>query len=243
MDRHDAAVAAISDQVKTFHERRKPFRVYHGATNSTRPSQRQRDRMIDITNLNNVLKIDTQAKFALVEPNLPMDDLVEATLRYNLVPPVVMEFPGITVGGGFAGTAGESSSFRHGFFDRTITWIEMVLANGDIDTASPSDNSELLYGAACSFGTIGVTTLLKIELREAKPYVELTYWPISSMDEAMQRIKEVTNDSTIDYVDGILFALNRGVVCSGRLIDEPSARVQRFNGSRDPWFYQRSSHF
>jgi len=33
------------------------------------------------------------------------------------------------------------------------------------------------------------------------------------------------------------FAVNRDVVCSGRLTEEPAARVQRFNGSRDPWFY------
>ena len=44
-----------------------------------------------------------------------MDRLVESTLKYNLIPPVVMEFPGITAGGGFAGTSGESSSFKYGF--------------------------------------------------------------------------------------------------------------------------------
>lgn len=49
-----------------------------------------------------------------------MDRLVEETLKYGLIPPVVMEFPGITVGGGYSGTSGESSSFKHGFFDRTL---------------------------------------------------------------------------------------------------------------------------
>ena len=46
-------------------------------------------------------------KTALVEPNVPMDRLVAATLQCGLIPPVVMEFPAITVGGGFTGTAGE----------------------------------------------------------------------------------------------------------------------------------------
>jgi len=49
-----------------------------------------------------------------------MDQLVKATLAYGFAPPVVMEFPGITAGGGFSGTSGESSSFRHGFFDKTV---------------------------------------------------------------------------------------------------------------------------
>lgn len=64
--------------------------------------------MVDTSGLNHVITIDTKSMTALVEPNVPMDALVEATLREGLLPPVVMEFPGITVGGGFAGTAGES---------------------------------------------------------------------------------------------------------------------------------------
>ena len=65
--------------------------------------------MIDTSLLNNVLKVDSETMTVLVEPNVPMDSLVQATLPLGLVPPVIMEFPGITVGGGFAGTAGESS--------------------------------------------------------------------------------------------------------------------------------------
>ncbi len=75
--------------------------------------------MVDTSAMSRVLKIDTERKTALVEPNVPMDSLVEATLQHGLIPPVVMEFPGITVGGGFAGTSGESSSFRYRSFDRS----------------------------------------------------------------------------------------------------------------------------
>ena len=40
------------------------------------------------------MRVDTKKNVALVEPNVPMDNLVDATLRHGLVPPVVMEFPG-----------------------------------------------------------------------------------------------------------------------------------------------------
>jgi FAD/FMN-containing dehydrogenase len=56
--------------------------------------------MVDASQLSHVLKVDTVKKIALVEPNVPMDKLVEATLEYGLIPPVVMEIPGITAGGG-----------------------------------------------------------------------------------------------------------------------------------------------
>lgn len=166
-----------------------------------------------------------------------MDGLVQATLPYGFIPPVVMEFPGITVGGGFAGPSGESSSFRYSFFDRTVSWIEVVLANGDIMTASKDHNSDLFFGAASSFGTLGITTLLKIDLIEAKKYVQLTYHPISAMSEAKDLFQLLTKDQSIDYIDGILFSQTSGVICSGRLTDNASSRVQGFTKSTDPWFY------
>ncbi len=237
MEAHRDALNIISAQVRQFYHRQISFRIYHGSTNSTRPSMLQRGRVIDTSKLNNVLKIDIQKHVALVEPNVPMDRLVEATLHYGLVPPVVMEFPGITTGGGFAGTSGESSSFRHGFFDRTINSIEMVLPDGEVVTASSLEKPDLFYGAAASFGTLGVTTLLEVQLIVAKKYVELTYHPVMSMPEALQKFEEITRDLSNDYLDGIFFAENCGVVCSGRLTDQVGPRIQRFTRAVDPWFY------
>lgn len=89
---HDAAVAGISSRVRQFHESGSPFRIYHGSTNSTRKSSRRHDNVVDISRLNLVLSIGK--KTAIVEPNVPMDKLVEETLKRGLIPPVVMEFPG-----------------------------------------------------------------------------------------------------------------------------------------------------
>lgn len=239
MDRHNEAVAIIAANVRRFYDRKEAFRIYHGSTNSTRQLSFRRDKMIDTSHLSQVLKVDAKTRTAWVEPNVPMDRLVEATLKHGLIPPVVMEFPGITVGGGFAGTAGESSSFKYGFFDRTVNWIEVVLASGSVVIASGSENTDLFNGAAGSFGTLGVITLLELQLIEAKRYVELTYHPVSSVSEAIQKIKHATQDPSINYLDGILFALDRGVIMTGRLtnIVHNGMQVQRFTRAQDPWFY------
>jgi len=240
MEGHRAAVAVISAQAQRFYERKEPFRIYHGSTHTTRPSQRRRDQLIDTSKLNHVLQIDAQSKTALVEPNVPMDDLVEATLRQGLIPPVVMEFPGITVGGGFAGQAGESSSYRYGLFDRTISWLEIVLANGEVKTASNDENADLFYGTAHSFGTLGITTLLKIDLIDAKKYVELKYLPVRSMKEAVQAFERLTEDSSTEYIDAIMFSQSSGVICYGYMTEVAKSPVQGFLRPTDPWFYLRA---
>lgn len=240
---HKGRVNIIAQSVRRFYDRKEPFRIYHGSTNNTHSSSRRRDQLVDTSKLNHILQIDVQAKEALVEPNVPMDDLVEATLRHGLVPPVIMEFPGITVGGGFAGQAGESSSFRYGLFDKTITWLEIVLANGEVVTATKSLNSDLFSSAAASFGTLGVTTLLKIELIKAKPYVELKYHLVASMLQGVQMFESLTEDASVDYVDGIMYSSTSGVVCSGRLTDVAKPRVQRFTRATNPWFYLHAKAF
>lgn len=236
---HDQQVQHIAAAVRRFYERKEPFRVFHGSTNSTRPRIPKHTNVVDISKLRHVLHVDPAAKVALVEPNVPMDRLVEATLPYGLVPPVVMEFPGITVGGGYAGTSGESSSFKYGFFDRNITSVEMVLGDGSVVTCSDNQRPDLFRGAAGAVGSLGVATLLELQLIPAKQYVETTYHPFSTVAEAIEKIKQTTADPDMDYIDGIIYSKTQSVVITGRLTDDIPAgvKVQTFSRPGDPWFY------
>ncbi|KAF7559268.1 hypothetical protein G7046_g4877 [Stylonectria norvegica] len=239
MEAHKTAVNTIVERVKQFHARQEPFRLYHGSTNSTRQSHRRVDNTIDTTKLNHVLNVDTATRTALVEPNVSLDTLVEATLKHGLIPPVVMEFPGITVGGGFSGTSGESSSFRYGAFEMTVNMIEIVTPDGKLMRASKSENQDLFWGAASAFGTLGVVTLLELQLRDAKAYVELTYHLSDGAVKSVNKLQEECDRKSNDFVDGIVFSKDATVICAGRLIDDlpKGAKVTRLSRRRDKWFY------
>lgn len=256
MDAHNRAVALISSSVRQLFKTKTPFRINHGSTNSTRPAHQTRGHgVVDISALRNVVHVDVERRTALVEPNVPMDRLVEATMRRGLVPPVVMEFPGITVGGGYAGTAGESSSFRHGFFDRTVRSVEIVRADGEVVNATSSSsttttadesgengNADLFHGAAGALGTLGIATLVELRLVEAKKFVRTTYLPQRSVGEAISRVRRETRNEENDYVDGMLFSRDHGVVVTGQMTNEMprSAKVQTFSHPFDPWFYMHA---
>ncbi|KAI5243139.1 FAD binding domain protein [Aureobasidium subglaciale] len=239
LNQHNLAVKDLSARVAEFHANKQKFRISHGSTNSTRQSSKG-PYVLDVSALNKVLSVDIDRKIAYVEPNVAMDRLVEATLPYGLVPPVVMEFPGITAGGGYAGTAGESSSFKHGFFNHTIESVEMILATGEVVKCSPTERSDLFYGAAGAVGSFGVTTLLEIRLEPAKKFVETTYHPVTDMKDAIAVLEEATADHSFDYVDGIMFSKTQGAVVTGRMTDTPPSTipVQTFSSAWDPWFYQ-----
>lgn len=240
MEAHNATVSKVAARVKHFHTKNLPFRIYHGSTNSTRTSHRSASNTVDTSSLTSILSISPT--HALCEPNVPLDALLDETLKHGLVPPVVMELPGITVGGGFSGTSGESSSFRYGAFDATVESVEIVLPDGSVTRASRTEKADLFWGAASAFGTMGVVTLVEVRLKPAKKYVKLDYTLCRSANEYVNLFAIETEKEDLDYLDGVSFAVDSTVVCSGRLVDEiPQGQKEiSFSKPNDPWFYLRA---
>jgi len=116
----------------------------------------------------------------------------------------------------------------------------MVLGNGDIVIASHEKHPDLFLGVASSFNTLGATTMVEIRLLDAKPYVVLTYHPISDVSNVINKIQQLTVDPSVDYLDGIMYSKTRGVIMAGRLADVHNVsnmKVQGFSAPWDPWFY------
>ncbi|KAI0873620.1 FAD-binding domain-containing protein [Hypoxylon argillaceum] len=237
MATHQIVVRQIAKAVKAFYNRRESYRIFHGSTNSTRPQHHEKT--IDISALSNIIEVNRDSRSVLVEPNVPMDKLIATTLRYGLIPPVVMEFPGITVGGGYSGSAGESSSFKHGYFDETVRSVEMVLGNGDVVIASKDENSDLFKGAAGALGTLGITTLLELRLISAKRFVHTFYRRTTSIEETIDIVKAETDNAGNDYIDAVMFSNTFGVVITGKQTDDlpDGVKPQTFSGAWDPWYY------
>lgn len=211
MHRHASLVSSLAGRITSLYKQGIPYRISHGSTNSTRPRHAGVE-TLDISALNSVLSIDSATRTALVEPNVPMDALITETLHHKLVPPVVMEFPGITAGGGFAGTAGESSSFRHGFWDDIVTGAEIVLGDGTavwarnpdypaseseppdgLSSASSESYGDLFRGAAGAVGTLGVTTLLKVRLEPARRFVRTRYLRSDSIPDTIATVRKLAD--------------------------------------------------
>ncbi len=233
---HRRAVKKLQSQISEYYSRQVPFRVYHGSTNSTRVLTFKRSEMIDTSHLDRVLRIDTSKRTALLEPNVAMDKLLDTTLQYGLMPPVVTEFPGITVGGAIQGGAIESGSFKWGAFSQTVNSVEIILGDGTKLTASPDENADLFYGAAGSYGSLGLLTAAEIKLIPAKQFVTVTTIPVSSFDQALELTQKYMK-SSCDFIECGMFKKDCGSIVIGKLSDEISGKLLRFSRAHDPWYY------
>jgi len=235
---HARAVGRVREQVRRLAAAGTAARIYHGSTNSTRAQEFRREAMIDASGLDRVLRVDRDRRVAVAEPNVPMDALLEATLPLGLMPPVVPEFPGITVGGAVQGGAGESSSFREGLFHDTCLAYEVVLGDGTLVEASREENPDVFRGQACAYGSLGVLTRVDVRLVEARPYVRLRHEHVGGYAEAVARLRAAV-EAGAGFADAVMLGPARGVVMTGELSGgAPGLPIARFARRRDPWFHR-----
>lgn len=233
---HVRKVQVLRQQIKSAYARQQKIKLYHGSTNSLRKQEFKNSRVIDISNLDEIIDLDRDKQLIVTEPNVPMDILLRHTLKYGLMPAIVMEFPGITVGGAVQGGATESSAFKYGGFHDTCTEYEIILGNGELLTVNKNQHRKLYQETACSYGTLGIVTKVKLKLIPATKYVKLTYLPVKSFEEAHDLLLKHSRQKH-DFIDGILFAANNGVIMVGDLAKEAVYPIATYHKFHDEWFY------
>ena len=61
---------------------------------------------------------------------------------------------------------------------------------------------------------------MDIDIIPYKPYIELTYHNVQTLDDIAKKFTEVTNDPEVDSVEGIMYTLNTAVIMSGKFVDK-----------------------
>ncbi|KAJ5080342.1 24-dehydrocholesterol reductase [Anaeramoeba ignava] len=172
---------------------------------------------INIEKLNKIISIDTKKKIMQVEPRVTIEDLFDFTFHYGLIPKISPEFKGITVGGAVLGNGLESSSFKYGLFERIVTEMEIIIGNGDVIKISKDKNPDLFYAFPGSHGTLGILTLLTIELTDALPFVELKYRKFKDVKSGVNCLNDIMKENSCDFLDAIMFSRSNFIVIEGHM--------------------------
>ncbi|AQA02794.1 FAD-linked oxidase [Mycobacterium sp. MS1601] len=175
---------------------------------------------LDTSGLTDVISVDPAARTAEVAGMCTYEDLVAATLPYGLTPLVVPQLKTITLGGAVTGLGIESTSFRNGLPHESVLEMDILTGTGEIVTASAELHPDLFRAFPNSYGTLGYSVRLKIELEQVKPFVALTHLRFHSVAElisAMERIIETGghNGQRVDYLDGVVFSADESYLVLG----------------------------
>lgn len=179
------------------------------------------DETLDISDLDEILLVDTERRICIAEPGVTFSRMVAAALKHGLVPAVVPELKTITLGGAVAGCSIESMSYKYGGFHDSCLEYEVVTAKGDVLVCTPDDENQLLFQMVHgTFGTLGIITRIKFRLIPAKPIVKVTYENYKGLEDYKKAIWAHYTAQDIDFMDGIIHSPEQYVLSAGNFVDE-----------------------
>lgn len=175
---------------------------------------------LDVSGLTGVIEVDPDARTADVAGMCTYETLVASTLPYGLAPLVVPQLKTITLGGAVTGLGIESASFRNGLPHESVLEMDILTGTGEVVTASRDQQSDLFHAFPNSYGTLGYSVRLKIELEPVTPFValrHLRFRSLTNLVEAMDRIVESgsLDGEPVDYLDGVVFSGDESYLCVG----------------------------
>ncbi|MET9326321.1 FAD-binding oxidoreductase [Tsukamurella sp. NPDC003166] len=181
---------------------------------------------LDVSGLSEVISIDPEARTADVGGMCTYEDLVAATLPFGLAPTVVPQLKTITLGGAVTGMGIESSSFRAGLPHEAVRSMDILTGTGEIVTATPDGpHADLYFGFPNSYGTLGYSTRLTVELEPVGRYVELRHVRFHTLDDLQDTMRDIVDEreydgEPVDYLDGVVFSADESYLVLGRRTDE-----------------------
>jgi len=222
LDSHVRFVAEIAKDLRERVGRGEPIHIQKGGVHHFVPlpgDTRFKGRAIDVSMLRRVLEIDVAARRCVAEPGVTFAELVRATLPHGLVPKVVPELEGITVGGAVAGCSVESMSWRYGGFHDSCLEYELVTGAGEVLTVSREHEPRLFHMIHGSYGTLAILTRLTFELVPAKPYVRMEYRRFRTPEAFETALRDRMAAGDYELIDGIVHAEDELVLCLGTFVD------------------------
>jgi len=199
---------------------------------------------LDTSGLTGVLGVDPETRTADVAGMCTYEDLVAATLPYGLSPLVVPQLKTITLGGAVSGLGIESASFRNGLPHESVLEMDILTGTGELLTASRSQHCDLFRAFPNSYGTLGYSTRLRIELEPVAPFVAVRHLRFHSLSEMLAETARIVdtggrNGTAVDYLDGVVFSADECYLCTGRRTTTPGP-VSDYTGKNI--YYQSIQH-
>ncbi|KAJ4782220.1 Cytokinin dehydrogenase 1 [Rhynchospora pubera] len=143
-------------------------------------------------------------------------DVLNATLKHDLMPRVLTDYLSLTVGGTLSNAGISGRAFMHGPQISNVYELDVITGTGEIVTCSRESNPDLFFAVLGGLGQFGVITRARIPLEPAQKrvrWLELFYTDIKVLTSDEEKLISTGNSLSgiIDYMEGqILLSVTQG---------------------------------
>ncbi len=152
--------------------------------------------VLDTSAMAVIHEIDQAGQTATVGGGVLWRDLVDATLPLGLVPRVLTNNLGVSIGGTLSVAGLGVASFRYGAQADNVIEMQVVTGAGDIVTCSARENRELFDVVRCGLGQFAVIVSAKLRLRACKPTVRMFYLLYDDLATLMRDVEGIMQPGT-----------------------------------------------
>lgn len=180
--------------------------------------------LLDMSALNRVEKIEEEAIW--VQAGAQWGDLVQATSQRGLVPPVLTNNLGATVGGTLSMAGLGVGSHRYGVQIDNVEELEVVTGEGHLVRCSPMENGELFDCTRCGLGQFSVITRARLRLRPSVGQVRTYFLLYDDLTTLTKDQAQLVTEKRFDFFEASCAPCAQG--------------FRQFGESRVPfaeWFY------
>ncbi|MDE9367777.1 FAD-binding oxidoreductase [Luteipulveratus sp. YIM 133132] len=218
-DQHNEAVDHLRRQLSAVPQG-EPVRLAKRSSNLFRPREGTGRPGLDVSALDGVIEVDPGRRTAQVQGMCTYEDLVDVALAHDLMPYVVPQLRTITLGGAVTGLGIESSSFRNGLPHESVREMDVLTGSGEILTVSRTEHEDLFRAFPNSYGSLGYSVRLEIDLEPVAPYVHLRHLHFDDLGSLVTTMGELlrTRDldgEAVDFLDGVVFSATEGYLVVG----------------------------
>jgi FAD/FMN-containing dehydrogenase len=191
---------------------------------------------IDMRQFNKVLAFDKDKKQITVQTGIRWRDIQDYIDPYNLSIRIMQTYSNFTVGGSLSVNV-HGRYVGEGPLIKSVDHIKIILADGSVKTASPSENSELFYGAIGGYGGVGVIVEATLNLAD-NIRVERTSAPMDITAYKNFFFENVRNNPSAVFINGDIYPPHYDRVRSVTWVktDKPLTDEQRIR-PRDAEYY------
>lgn len=205
VDRLPGAVARctsaeeVAEVVRFCRERRIPIVTRGQAHTQSGQATTDVGVVVDTSSMQVIHEIDEAGETATVDSGVIWRDLVRATNEKGLVPRVLTNNLGVSIGGTVSMAGLGVASFRYGTQADNVDELQVVTGAGEIVTCSREQNRELFDMVRCSLGQFGIITRAKVRLRPIKAMVRKYYLLYDDLGKLMEDSRKVMDPSNATF--------------------------------------------
>jgi len=186
------------------------FAREHGLCVSTRGAAHSQSQLgisrggilLDMKSMDRVLGLDEKADTVDVEAGVVWRDLVHHLKKHQLVPRVLTNNLGVTVGGTVSMAGIGVASFKYGSQGDNVVEMAVVTGAGESVTCGPDGPEEdLFWSVVAGLGQVAIATRLRLQLRRFKPLTRTYYLLYDNINQFMADSEKIMDDSRWDHIE------------------------------------------